>query len=143
MGHPRKNGKPRNLGSEFRATCFIMASPTVLWFFGREGEALGPQEARFAYSGLLSLLRKRGLKKSPSQTPMEFAGSIESAPVRGAVREFTELYNASRFGEAGVSIAKFRELKGKVRAALSGSRKMPARRSVTVHLGSLNLPWLM
>ncbi len=93
------------------------------WRFGREGEALGPQEASFAYSGLLSLLRQRGLKKSPSLTPMEFAGSIESAPVRGAVREFTELYNASRFGEAGVSIAKFRELKGKVRAALSASRK--------------------
>ena len=93
------------------------------WRFGREGEALGPQEASLAYSGLLSLLRKGGLKKSPSQTPMEFAGSIESAPVRGAVREFTELYNASRFGEAGVSIAKFRELKGKVRAALSASRK--------------------
>ena len=98
------------------------------WRFGGEREALGPKEASFAYSGLLSLLRKGGLKKSPSQTPMEFADSIERSPVRSAVREFTEFYNASRFGEAGVSISKFRELMGNVRAALAAGSKKDARR---------------
>jgi hypothetical protein len=43
---------------------------------------------------MLSILSRRGAKKKPDQTPIEFADSQDSS----LVREITDIYNRVRFG---------------------------------------------
>ena len=73
-----------------------------IWRTGRE-----PESSRIDfYERLLSLLAKRGYKREPHQTPLEFAslvGAIEVGIVTGA-------YNRVRFGRQKLSPAEEREL---------------------------------
>jgi protein-glutamine gamma-glutamyltransferase len=80
------------------------------WKFHRGELALGPREAALTYQRFLSILRKRGYKKSPSQTPREFALSFVGSQLSAGVDEFTCLYNAFRYGRAMVSLSRLREL---------------------------------
>ncbi|HEV2351956.1 MAG TPA: DUF3488 and transglutaminase-like domain-containing protein [Terriglobia bacterium] len=80
------------------------------WKFHQGELALGPREAALTYQRFLNILRKRGYKKSPSQTPREFALSFVGSQLSAGVEEFTRLYNAFRFGRASVSLARLREL---------------------------------
>lgn len=54
--------------------------------------------AALEYSELLRLLERRGWKKSPSQTALEFASAISAPEVAAPVMQFTELYQCARFG---------------------------------------------
>ena len=80
------------------------------WKFRRRDRALSPQEATLTYSRFLKTLQKKGHRKPPSQTPREFALSFVGTPLSWAVLEFTRLYNALRFGQASVSLARLRQL---------------------------------
>jgi transglutaminase-like putative cysteine protease len=80
------------------------------WKFRRRDRALSPQEATLTYSRFLKTLHKKGYRKPPSQTPREFALSFFGTPLSWAVLEFTRLYNALRFGQASVSLARLRAL---------------------------------
>jgi transglutaminase-like putative cysteine protease len=64
--------------------------------------ALVRSDARAAatsfYSEALDLLGAQGLKRSPGQTPMEFAQSFGSHPAGRSFLALTHLYNAVRFG---------------------------------------------
>lgn len=62
----------------------------------RQGTAK-PEDATLAYLRMLRIMSRKGLRKAPAQTPLEFAASLpeSAAPV---VREFTNLYLGSRFG---------------------------------------------
>ncbi len=80
------------------------------WKFRRRDRALSPQEATLSYQQFLKTLQKRGYRKSPAQTPREFALSFVGTRLSWAVLEFTRLYNALRFGQASVSLARLRAL---------------------------------
>lgn len=53
-------------------------------------------EAAERYQRLLNLLRKRGLRKKPGETPDEFSRMVNREQ-RGLIKEFTELYQRARF----------------------------------------------
>ncbi|MBI4459094.1 MAG: DUF3488 domain-containing protein [Acidobacteria bacterium] len=63
----------------------------------RQGTAT-PEDATLAYLFLLRVLARRGMRKSPAQTPHEFANSLPE-PAGPLVRRFTDLYVGSRFGQ--------------------------------------------
>ncbi|MGC2263492.1 MAG: DUF3488 and transglutaminase-like domain-containing protein [Candidatus Acidiferrales bacterium] len=63
----------------------------------REGQ-LPPELAAFEYRQMLRLLERRGWRKSPAQTPLEFAASIRVPEFAGPVAELTQLYQSARFG---------------------------------------------
>ena len=61
---------------------------------------LPPELATFEYHQMLRLLARRGWRKSPAQTPLEFAASIRVPEFAGPVAELTHLYQSARFGAA-------------------------------------------
>jgi protein-glutamine gamma-glutamyltransferase len=65
----------------------------------REGQ-LSSELAAFEYRQMLRLLERRGWRKSPAQTPLEFAASIRAPEFAGPVRELTNLYQSARFGSS-------------------------------------------
>ena len=65
--------------------------------FRREG-SLPPALAAFEYKQMLKLLERRGWRKAPAQTPLEFAAAIPSADIAAPVVQLTELYQSARFG---------------------------------------------
>lgn len=65
----------------------------------REGQ-LPSDLAAFEYRQMLRLLERRGWRKSPAQTPLEFAASIRAPEFAGPVAELTQLYQSARFGAA-------------------------------------------
>jgi transglutaminase-like putative cysteine protease len=73
---------------------------TVRLLHGNGGRALKPAEATVLYERLLRTLRRRGFRKSPGQTPLEFASSLPPPELAGAVEEFTRTYNHIRFGRS-------------------------------------------
>lgn len=68
----------------------------------RRNGLLPPALAAFEYRQMLRLLERRGWRKSPAQTPLEFAASIRVPEFAGPVRELTDLYQSARFGDASV-----------------------------------------
>jgi hypothetical protein len=81
-----------------------------MWKFRRHDRTLNPQEATLTYARFLKTLQKKGYRKPPCQTPREFALSFLGTPLGWTVLEFTRLYNALRFGQAPVSLARLRTL---------------------------------
>ncbi|MGH9738074.1 MAG: transglutaminase TgpA family protein [Candidatus Acidiferrales bacterium] len=81
--------------------------------------------AALEYSEMLRLLEKRGWKKSPSQTALEFASAIPAPDFAAPVAEMTELYQSTRFGDHPARIEQMSALLRSIRALLR-SRK-PAR----------------
>ena len=57
-----------------------------------------PHLAALQYNEMLRLLARRGLRKAPGQTPLEFATSVPDVSLAVPVRELTGLYHAARFG---------------------------------------------
>lgn len=73
----------------------------VRWRLRARREGHLPSElAAFEYRQMLRLLERRGWRKSPAQTPLEFAASIRVPEFAGPVAELTQLYQSARFGAA-------------------------------------------
>ena len=77
-----------------------------------------PQLASRLYAELLRILARRGLLRSETQTPSEFAAAMNSPQLAPAVQEFTELYVHSRFGGAPCDTTRLGQLLEQVRAVL-------------------------
>jgi len=82
----------------------------LTWNFARRDVPLSPREATLTYSRFLKVLRKKGFRKAPAQTPQEFALSFLDTRLGPGVLEFTRLYNLLRFGQASVSLTRLRNL---------------------------------
>jgi transglutaminase-like putative cysteine protease len=82
----------------------------LAWRFARRDSALDPREATLTYQRLLQTLQKKGFRKTPCQTPREFAFSFLGTPWGPGVLEFTKLYNTLRYGQASVSLARLRQI---------------------------------
>jgi transglutaminase-like putative cysteine protease len=62
------------------------------------GGALPPELAALEYRQMLRMLERRGWRKPPGQTPLEFAAAIPSPDLAAPVAQLTELYQSARFG---------------------------------------------
>ena len=62
------------------------------------------------YERTLHLLAKRGVRKSPVQTPTEFVASMSDQKLRQSVAEFTQHYERARFGDSAEDAQKLPEL---------------------------------
>jgi hypothetical protein len=77
-----------------------------------------PQLASRLYTDLLRVLAKRGFRRAETQTPLEFAASSGLHPdLIPAVREFTNLYAAARFGNLPCDTIRLRTLLTQIRCA--------------------------
>lgn len=79
-----------------RALREYLALEWGIHFGGRE--AVTPRLATLLYAQMLRVLARRGWKKAPGQTPLEFVAGIPRPEVAGPVSELTSLYQAARFG---------------------------------------------
>jgi len=70
------------------------------------------------YQRMTQALAKRGWRKSPAQTPQEFAESVDNQPVQKVVAEFTAHYERARFGASSEDARRLPELCEQVSAAL-------------------------
>jgi protein-glutamine gamma-glutamyltransferase len=91
----------------------------------RRGGNLTASLASLEYSEMLRLLERRGWKKSPSQTPLEFASAIPAAELSAPVAQLTDLYQSARFGNHPAPIERMSSLLRSIRDSLR-SRK-PSR----------------
>jgi len=79
------------------------------------------QEATLSYHRFLNILRKKGFRKLPSETPKEFAGKVGPALLGEQAKEFTRIYNATRYGGERPSLPRLREML----RAISGTAGRP------------------
>ena len=94
---------------------FLATVPRMMAMFSRFRLARRPQRspqtaATIWYERLLSYAARRGWKKSPAQTPEEFAALIGDPRLKERVSEFTERYEQARFGASADDAARLPEL---------------------------------
>ena len=85
----------------------------------RRGGNLTASLASLEYREMLRLLEKRGWKKSPSQTALEFASAIPAADIAAPVAQLTALYQSARFGDHPTPIAQMSMLLRSIRDRIS------------------------
>jgi protein-glutamine gamma-glutamyltransferase len=81
-----------------RGRSLIRFAVTRLRLRARRGGTVTAGLAAVEYSEMLRLLEKRGWKKLPSQTALEFVSEIYGQEWAAPVAQLTELYQAARFG---------------------------------------------
>lgn len=94
----------------------LAANATRLWkavqrvrLAARPGKS--PQLAATVwYERMTRLVARRGWRKTPTQTPAEFAISIDDAEMRKQVEQFTLRYESARFGESADDAEQLPEL---------------------------------
>jgi hypothetical protein len=89
----------------------------------RRGGNLTASLASLEYREMLRLLEKRGWKKDPSQTPLEFAAAIPAPELSAPVAQLTEMYQSARFGDHPAPVAQMSALLRAIRDAVR-SRKI-------------------
>ena len=80
-------------------------------------ERLPDQAAAQWYERMSRALARRGVRKSRSQTAREFVGSILDLSLRNRVGEFTQAYEAARFGNSSADAQRLPELYQEVEVA--------------------------
>jgi hypothetical protein len=76
--------------------------------------------ASLSYRRMLHLLEKRGLTKTPEQTPLEFAAGLPSGALTTPVAQLTQAYQVARFGGRPPDTGKLASLLAEVRTACGG-----------------------
>jgi hypothetical protein len=69
------------------------------------------------YERMAHLVEKRGVQKTPAQTPQEFLRNIEDARLREPVSRFTAVYESARFGNSTDDAQRLPELYEEVELA--------------------------
>src|SRR5262249_23213338 len=72
----------------------------LLFQSGGKSSAAQTQFASLLYAELMRLFNRYGLRRSETQTPLEFAAAVTEPTVAPALREFTDIYAQARFGGA-------------------------------------------
>ena len=97
---------------------------SLLALAARSGWRITPEAAAEIatanYRRLLRLLERRGHRKAAGQTPLEFAASLPAPTLAAPVVEFTNHYQAARFGAAPANLARMSALLDSVKSALKG-----------------------
>src|SRR5216684_175411 len=58
------------------------------------------ESAALWYDRMVSRMARRGWRKSPSQTPLDFVAAIQEAALQNKVARFTRAYESARFGRS-------------------------------------------
>lgn len=74
------------------------------------------------YARMLRVMERRGIRKTPAQTPVEFASAIEDPQVQKSVVVFTEHYERARFAGSAEDAMKLPELYEELETIGSSSR---------------------
>lgn len=82
-----------------------------------ESPKANPLLATRLYAEFLRLLERHGFARLPTETPLEFASSVQTARLAPAVREFTSIYASARFGGAACDTFRLRHLLEQIRQA--------------------------
>ena len=82
-----------------------------------------PELAALQYREMLKLLERRGWRKSPAQTPLEFAAAIPDAQFNLPVGQLTELYQSARFGAHPAKASEMASLLARLKEMLRGGRR--------------------
>ena len=110
-------------GAIFAALLLMAANAARLWravhkwLLAAHPEKSPRAAATIWYERALRKLARRGLHKSPAQTPAEFAASIPDHAVRESTSRLTEHYERARFGDSPESAARLPELYEEVEEA--------------------------
>jgi transglutaminase-like putative cysteine protease len=80
------------------------------WRFASRPEKSPQVAATIWYGRMLRMTARRGLRKSPVQTPAEFVTSIEDEGLREGVARFTQRYEGARFGDSAEDAKRLPEL---------------------------------
>lgn len=94
----------------------LAANATRVWrAIRRHQVAAHPEKAPAVaatiwYERALRSLARRGLKKSPAQTPAEFVATVSDESMRQPVARLTEHYERARFGDSAEDAARLPEL---------------------------------
>jgi protein-glutamine gamma-glutamyltransferase len=91
----------------------------------RRGGNLTASLASLEYTEMLRLLEKRGWRKLPSQTPLEFASAIPAADLSAPVAQLTDLYQSARFGNHPAPIEQMSSLLRSIRESLRSRKPSP------------------
>ncbi len=105
------------LGLRFNWFARAWRSARISFFTRNSSAKANPQLASLLYGELLRLLRRHGLRRTETQTPLEFAMGLQPA-VAPAVVEFTQMYSQARFGNAPCDAGQLRNLLSQIRAKL-------------------------
>jgi transglutaminase-like putative cysteine protease len=81
--------------------------------------------ATLEYREMLRLLERRGWKKSPSQTALEFAAAIPAAEIAAPVAQLTALYQSARFGDRPAPAQQMSALLSAIREFTRASKPSP------------------
>jgi protein-glutamine gamma-glutamyltransferase len=84
---------------------------------------LPPELAALQYREMLKLLERRGWRKLPAQTPLEFAAAIPDARVNLPVAQLTDLYQSARFGAHPANAGEMSSLLAAMKETLRGARR--------------------
>jgi hypothetical protein len=100
----------------------VLSVPRLLVFAGKLRLAHRPRRspqlaASIWYERMVRQAAKRGWKKSPAQTPEEFASQITDVNVKDRVVNFTEHYERARFGNSVDDAAELPELYEEIKSA--------------------------
>ncbi|MFQ5817235.1 MAG: DUF3488 and DUF4129 domain-containing transglutaminase family protein [Terriglobia bacterium] len=83
----------------------------ISWMLRRKGGAgLAGREVTLTYQRFLKALARKGFRKTPGETPREFATSLSVQPLGPSVEEFTGLYNDARFGHRPAATSRLLDL---------------------------------
>jgi hypothetical protein len=83
-----------------------------------ESERANPLLASRLYAELLRVLERRGFARRASQTPLEFASTVDTAGLATVVREFTQVYAHARFGGVPCDTLRLRGLLEQIRTVI-------------------------
>ena len=89
----------------------------------RRGGDLTASLASLEYTEMLRLLEKRGWKKLPSQTPLEFASAIPAPDLSAPIAQLTDLYQSARFGNHPAPIEQMSSLLRSIRESLRSRKR--------------------
>jgi hypothetical protein len=76
---------------------------------------------------MLRLLERRGWRKAPSQTPVEFAASLPAGEIAIPVARLTDLCMAARFGGRSVEPSRFISLLEEIKLSLRSRQRSALR----------------
>jgi transglutaminase-like putative cysteine protease len=75
------------------------------------------QAATMWYARMARAVARKGVRRSPEQTPREFLGKIADERLRGPVAQFTDVYESARFGNSATAAQRLPELYEEVELA--------------------------
>ena len=75
------------------------------------------QAATMWYARMARAVARKGVERSPEQTPREFLGKIADERLRGPVAQFTDVYESARFGNSAAAAQRLPELYEEVELA--------------------------